>query len=384
MKGGPQTVTRTNQSQEGTSSTNLDAASQLYLENFLRPLGQQGAGAVLGAPGLPGVDPSMLAATAGLNNPYAGPGAAPQMDVTSLPLLSQLFGGGGGGYGNSNSFSASFGGGGGGSGFTPGQLDISRIADFFNPQQEALIGQTQTDFDRQRALAQQAANRQATSEGAFGGSRSAVLAAEGLRGVNETEATTLANLRNSGYESARQAALQEFLQGEQGRAGVAAANASAGGTMGAAAISASQRAQEAARQLQFSAGQFDISNELQRRLANQGNSLAAYQATSAANQAANNLDLNRLNSLYAAGQGNRDVGVQQQQDYLNRWLQAVNIGATGLGPTGSATSSTSTSTGREVKTEPGTGFGDLFKLGLAGASLIPGVGEIVAPAAKFL
>lgn len=92
-------------------------------------------------------------------------------------------------------------------GITRGQAGLDRMAggdvsNFFNPYQQQVVDAMHGDFDRQRAAGMTAANQQATAANAFGGSRQAVLQAQNLDNVNRNEASTLANLRNTGYQNA--------------------------------------------------------------------------------------------------------------------------------------------------------------------------------------
>lgn len=94
-------------------------------------------------------------------------------------------------------------------GITRGQAGLDRMAggdvsNFFNPYQQQVVDAMRGDFDRQRAAGMTAANQQATAANAFGGSRQAVLQAQNLDNVNRNEASTLANLRSSGYQQAFQ------------------------------------------------------------------------------------------------------------------------------------------------------------------------------------
>lgn len=73
---------------------------------------------------------------------------------------------------------------------------------FMNPYQDQVISGMQGDFDRQRQMAMQSGAQQATGAGAFGGSRQAVLQANLMGDVNRNEASTLAGLRQSGYNNA--------------------------------------------------------------------------------------------------------------------------------------------------------------------------------------
>lgn len=76
------------------------------------------------------------------------------------------------------------------------------VENFFNPFESQVISGVQTDFDRQRALAQQRAADVATRAGAFGGNRAAVLEALNTEAVNRNEASTLAGIRSSGFSDA--------------------------------------------------------------------------------------------------------------------------------------------------------------------------------------
>jgi hypothetical protein len=87
-----------------------------------------------------------------------------------------------------------------------GQSAADLAPQYFNPFEEKVVGATQADFDRQRTQAMMAADDVATRSRAFGGSRHAILAAEGLTGVNRNEAETLAKLRYGGYSDAVRAA----------------------------------------------------------------------------------------------------------------------------------------------------------------------------------
>lgn len=95
-----------------------------------------------------------------------------------------------------------------------GLLNLGKgdVSQFFNPYESQVIGGVQSDYDRQRAQAMNAANEQATKFGAFGGSRSGVLAAQGQEAVNRDEAQKLAALRYQGYGDAFSRA-QQVLPG---------------------------------------------------------------------------------------------------------------------------------------------------------------------------
>jgi hypothetical protein len=107
------------------------------------------------------------------------------------------------------------------------QTGLGNIGDYYNPFQQDVIAGVQSDFGRQRDLANMSAADQATRAGAFGGSREAVLRANLMGDVNRNEGITLANVRNLGFENAagrlmgeRERMLQSGIAGLGGMAGV--------------------------------------------------------------------------------------------------------------------------------------------------------------------
>ena len=96
-------------------------------------------------------------------------------------------------------------------------FDPSGIEAFFNPYEEQVVQQVQTDFDRARRMqeAQQAA--QAVGSGAFGGSRAAIAEQEALRNLNQAELNALGQLRQQGFGAAMTAA-QNAQENQQRRA----------------------------------------------------------------------------------------------------------------------------------------------------------------------
>ena len=96
-------------------------------------------------------------------------------------------------------------------------FDPSGISAFFNPYEEQVVQQVQTDFDRARRMqeAQQAA--QAVGSGAFGGSRAAIAEQEAMRNLNQAELNALGQLRQQGFGAAMTAA-QNAQENQQRRA----------------------------------------------------------------------------------------------------------------------------------------------------------------------
>jgi hypothetical protein len=79
---------------------------------------------------------------------------------------------------------------------------LGGLDEYMNPYLQDVIGSTQGDFDRLRGQALTRSAQEATSRGAFGGSRSGILQAMSLDDVGRREASTLADLRYKGYQSA--------------------------------------------------------------------------------------------------------------------------------------------------------------------------------------
>lgn len=84
-----------------------------------------------------------------------------------------------------------------------------QIAPYLNPYLDQVVGGVQSDFDRLRGQTLTAANQDATKAGAFGGSRSGVLAGTRLGEVDRAEANTLGQLRSQGFQNAMGVGLQQ-------------------------------------------------------------------------------------------------------------------------------------------------------------------------------
>lgn len=346
-KGGPKP-----QMTDMTTTTTVDPASQAYIENFLRPMGQNAANQIAGM--------GPLAPNAATNT------AVQQALMAQNPQLQQFQGfnpmnvEAGPGIGDlfsryANQFGAHV-------GASPtvevGKFDQARIQEFFNPYEAEVVGSTQGDFDRQREMVRQRAAQQATADAAFGGSRSAILEAQGLADVGSQEAQTLADLRYRGYEGARQAALQDWMNQNQL---ALSASAQGGGT-------------SQALNLAFQAAQADAERQMQAALANQQAGLQGaglnIQGLTQANQAAlagAGFDLDRIGAI--AGLGGQQFGQQQasQQQAVQNWLAAVQAGTQGLGPTGTVQHQLGTQT-------PAQGGNNPLGGALGGAQIGAGVG----------
>jgi hypothetical protein len=119
---------------------------------------------------------------------------------------------------------------------------------YMNPYEEAVVQRTMDDIARQGRIAQQGLASQAVAAGAFGGSRGQQAQSELQRNILEQQARSVAQLRQSGFESAAGRAMQGAqLTGQLGQIGSGAA-ASAAEASGRLGLSAEQLSQTGALQ----------------------------------------------------------------------------------------------------------------------------------------
>ena len=93
-------------------------------------------------------------------------------------------------------------------------LDVD-IGAYQSPYQQQVIDLTEQDFARRRDLQQQQAEDVAMRAGAFGGSRGTIYEQEALRPLQEQEARTIADLRQSDYQQALRAAESDIGRQQQ-------------------------------------------------------------------------------------------------------------------------------------------------------------------------
>ena len=98
-----------------------------------------------------------------------------------------------------------------------GTFDPAQTSAFMNPYTEEVIDIAQADLDEQAAAQQQQLAANAVASGAFGGSRSGVMASRAARDMEREKARIGSQLRASGYESARRAAQDAFENTQQRR-----------------------------------------------------------------------------------------------------------------------------------------------------------------------
>lgn len=91
-----------------------------------------------------------------------------------------------------------------------GQFDPSSVENFMNPYQEQVMDAALAKIDRSGAKQRQAGTAAAISQGAFGGSRAGVQAAETERAIAEQKQNTIAGLMSQGYDKAMTGAQSAF------------------------------------------------------------------------------------------------------------------------------------------------------------------------------
>ena len=89
------------------------------------------------------------------------------------------------------------------------------IASFMSPYQQQVMDATLSEFDRQQGITQTGLRDAAIQQGAYGGGREGVMAAEQLKGSQMNRAQLQAQLLNQGFQQA-QAARAADLQARQG------------------------------------------------------------------------------------------------------------------------------------------------------------------------
>jgi hypothetical protein len=215
-------------------------------------------------------------------------------------------------------------------GFTSGTFGGEQAQQYMNPYLQASLNPQLAEARRQADITEQANKAAMTRAGAYGGGRSAILAAENQRNLG----TNLANITGKGYDTAYTNAMSQFNQ-DQAR-NMQAQQASeqskqfgAGQSMTAAQLIAqygmsAQQAQEAARQ--FNQGQAMTAADLVARYG-----LSSQQATEAARQFNQGQAMTGAQSAAQYGLAGQQAGESSRQFGANLGLQAATTaGAQGL------------------------------------------------------
>ena len=113
-----------------------------------------------------------------------------------------------------------------GMGYQPMNINAGQIAgqtmQYMNPYENQVVGQTLSDLDRARQMQANQLDAQASSAGAFGGSRQALMQSELGRNFLNQAATSAGQLRQAGWNQGQNLAMQA-AQANQG-AGLQGAN----------------------------------------------------------------------------------------------------------------------------------------------------------------
>lgn len=274
----------------------------------------QGAGAAAAGAGMGAINLGITnAATAGGYNPsqVSMPGRAPQVSAPGAYNPLQV---------------------------GSGMWDTGAAQQYMNPYTQQVINAANTNIDRSLAQTQNATNAEATTAGAYGGTRQAVANAENARNADQLKAQTSAGLLSDAYTNA-----QNAFQADQGRSLAAQqSNQQAGLSAGLTAGQQALAAQEANQQAGLAGQQMGLS-------AQQANQQAGL---SAANLGLGSADLlgrlgisqqgvaqNNAQALYGYGAIGQDLQNQQNQwDYQNNYLNPQQWPLRGLSALESAVS----------------------------------------------
>lgn len=93
---------------------------------------------------------------------------------------------------------------------TAGQFAGTDMSQYMNPYLNTVVDQTAADMERARLIQQNQANDAMTAAGAFGGSRHGIANAETNRAFFDRLGATTGQLRNLGFESARDSAFRDI------------------------------------------------------------------------------------------------------------------------------------------------------------------------------
>jgi len=96
--------------------------------------------------------------------------------------------------------------------YKPQSLSDVNMGKYMNPYTGQVIDKTMADMDRSRQMIQDQNGAAATAAGAFGGSRHGLVEAETNRGYADQVGQMSAGLRQSGYQNAQQAAMNDLAR----------------------------------------------------------------------------------------------------------------------------------------------------------------------------
>lgn len=230
------------------------------------------------------------------------------------------------------------------------QLSGGDIQNYMNPFTQAVAANTLSDLNRANQMALNSVRGDATSRGAFGGSRQALAEAETNRNFADRASNALSSLYSQGFDTSLRAAQTDVANRQQ----TSLANLGYGNDaskFGATAFNAAAMAnQDAANAME----RLNVENRLAAARANQGAYETALQRRLGAGSQLANIGGSQQQQGFASGQALTNLGMADQ-DYMQQMIdaprnllleqQAIRNQALGVNPAGGS-GNVSSSTGR--------------------------------------
>ena len=202
-----------------------------------------------------------------------------------------------------------------GAGYAAQAFDPGTVSPYFNQFEDAAVQQALSDISRQGEIARNQQNAAAVQGGAFGSARQGLQSSELTRNILEQQGRTAAGMRQAGFQSAMQQAMEGFEQ-QQRRA---QAQSQFGSSALQQAFEDAQRRQQAQAQFGTTVGQqaFEDAQRRQQAAAAQQQGIASIYGNLAGTQQA-------LAGQYGdIGQAQANLGVQQLNAAQQAQQQAV-------------------------------------------------------------
>lgn len=255
---------------------------------------------------------------------------------------------------------------------TAGQLSSTDLSPYLHPYTQDVINTTISDQERARQI--QAANdaRQATAQGAFGGSRSGVQGALTNEAYDRNTSSLLAGLNQSNYTNAQSAAQQDIANR------LAADTTNAGNNLNASEYNSGQNL--TAQQNSFANNLAANNQTFNQGVAANTQTLDAANQLQAANNNALNTATNQAGLLSSVGDAQQQQAQTELNNLYNNWMQGNQLTiekqqmlnqALGLIPNQQTLTTNGSSTGTETTSSNSGLTGMLGGLG----SLAMGLGK---------
>jgi len=184
-----------------------------------------------------------------------------------------------------------------------------KAQDYMSPYMQNVVDVQQREARRASDIQAQQNAAQAVGQGAFGGSRAALVEAERQRNLG----TRLSDIQATGQQAAYQQAQQQFNQEQQARLQAQQANQQAGLTVGQQNLAANLGIQQLGTQTGLQTALSNLSNQQQANVQNQAAQLQA-------------MGLNSAQALQAA-LANQQAGLTTGQQNLQAQLGVQSLGA---------------------------------------------------------